>query len=84
MPNKAVKSLESELLVVKSKLEEIQKENKTIENKKQQFNEVFKKSESLNSKIKAAEDKAKLGASISYWNGKQNVHKKKFERFSII
>lgn len=77
MKTKLLKN-EDELLILKSKLEEIEKENQTIEDKKEQFNEIFEKAESLDNKIKAAEDKAKLNASVSYWKTKQKSHKTKF------
>lgn len=69
---------ENELLILKSKLEEIKEENQTIEKKKEQFNEIFEKAKSLDNKIKAVEDKAKLNASVSYWRIKQKSHKSKF------
>ena len=69
---------ENELLILKSKLEEIKEENQTIEKKKEQFNEIFEKVETIDNKIKAVEDKAKLNASVSYWKAKQKSHKTKF------
>ncbi|PRN00713.1 DUF6161 domain-containing protein [Aliarcobacter cryaerophilus] len=69
---------ENELLKLKNKLEEIIEKHQTIEDKKEQFNEIFEKAENLDNKIKAVEDKAKLNASVSYWEAKQKSHKTKF------
>ena len=46
--------------------------------------QIFEKSKSLDSRIKAAEDKAKLGSSISYWKEKQKNHRNKFFIFSTL
>jgi hypothetical protein len=75
---------ENELLILKSKLEEIKEENQTIEKKKEQFNEIFEKAETIDNKIKAVEDKAKLNASVSYWKAKQKSHKTKFWWFGGV
>lgn len=75
---------ENELLILKSKLEEIKEENQTIEKKKEQFNEIFEKVETIDNKIKAVEDKAKLNASVSYWKAKQKSHKTKFWWFGGV
>ncbi len=69
---------ENELLKLKNKLEEIIEKHQTIEDKKEQFNEIFEKAENLDNKIKAVEDKTKLNASVSYWKAKQKSHKTKF------
>lgn len=73
---------ENELLKVKSELEKIQKDNQELEKKKEQFDEIFLKSikvdERYENTIQAAEKKAELGASVSYWNEKKNKHKKQF------
>lgn len=73
---------EDELIIIKNNLEKMQLENQTIEEKKEQFNEIFEKAENLDNKIKAVEDKAKLNASVSYWKAKQKSHKTKFWLFS--
>lgn len=83
MKDKLLKN-ENELIIVKNELEKIQEENKTLDENKQQFNNIIEKAQTLDSKIKAAEDKAKLGASTSYWKTKQDSHKKKFYIFGGI
>lgn len=83
MKDKLLKN-EDELLIIKSKLEEIQNDNLNIEEKKSQFDKIIAKSENLDDMIKAAEDKAKLGSSISYWDDKQENHIRKFRRFSTL
>jgi len=75
---------ENELIIVKDKLEKLQKENQTEEDKKQQFDEIFKKAENLDSRIKAAEDKANLNASVSYWQTKQTNHRNKSIGFGLF
>ena len=69
---------ENELLKIKNKFEKIEKENQTIEEKKEQFYKIFEKSENLDIKIQALEDKIKLNASVTYWEAKQKNHKIKF------
>lgn len=81
MKNKLLNN-ENELLIVKNELEKIQKDNQELEEKKQKFDEIFVKStkidETYKNTIQAAEDKAKLGASVSYWNEKKYKHKRQF------
>ena len=69
---------ENELLKLKNKLDDVIEKHQTIEDKKEQFNEIFEKAENLDNKIKAVEDKTKLNASVSYWKAKQKSHKTKF------
>lgn len=69
---------ENELLKLSNKFEKIEKENQTIEEKKEQFYKIFEKSENLDIKIQALEDKIKLNASVTYWEAKQKSHKTKF------
>lgn len=87
MKNKLLNN-ENELLKVKSELEKIQQDNQELEKKKEQFDEIFLKSikvdERYENTIQAAEKKAELGASVSYWNEKKQKHKKQFWIFISI
>lgn len=79
---------ENDILVLENNLENLQKENKEIEDKKLEFNKIFEKSKTINEEyentIVAAEKRAELGASVSYWKVKQEKHKKEFWKFTIM
>lgn len=76
---------ENELLKLSSKLEEIEKNNQELSTIKQTLSETLEQSttakqEFIDTKT-AAENYAKLNASVSYWQRKQEDHLKKFKLF---
>ncbi len=73
----------TDIFLLRNEIEKLQKNEEELSKAKEQFNEIFEKAENLDSKIKAIEDKAKLNASISYWQTKQDIHFKKFKQFGV-
>lgn len=64
----------------------LQKENQLLKDTKKEFYEIFEKAKTIDEKcestISAAEKRAELGASVSYWQQKQKTHMNKFKWFS--
>ena len=81
-------TINNRLLKQENELINLQKENQSLDNKKIEFYEIFEKAKTIDEKcestISAAEKRAELGASISYWQKKQEKHKKEFWKFAII
>ena len=69
-------------------LRNLQTQNQLLDDAKKEFYNIFEKSKTIDEKcestISAAEKRAELGASISYWQKKQEKHKKEFWKFAII
>jgi hypothetical protein len=68
-------------------LRNLQTQNQLLDDAKKEFYDIFEKSKTIDEKcestINAAEKRAELGASVSYWQKKQERHKIKFRWFSF-
>jgi hypothetical protein len=85
--NKLLKN-ENDILVLKNNLENLQKENQSLENTKIKLDEIIDKSKIAQDEYtfakNAAIDDAKLKKSLKYWEIKQKRHNKKFWIFMVL
>lgn len=69
-------------------LRNLQTQNQSLDDAKKEFYKIFEKSKTIDEKcestISAAEKRAELGASISYWQKKQEKHKEQFDKYKNI
>ncbi|MBP7769858.1 MAG: hypothetical protein KA055_01900 [Aliarcobacter sp.] len=79
---------ENDLIIIKNEIEKIKIQEKELDDKKLEFNKIYEESKTAKEKyentIKAAEKRAELGASVLYWEQKQEKHKKQFDTYKNL
>ena len=80
-------TMKNRLSKQEDELSNLKEQNQLLEDTKREFYEIFEKAKTIDEKcestISAAEKRAELGASVSYWQKKQERHKIKFRWFSF-